>query len=372
MVGNNTAAFGIYQSRDHAQRAVEVLQERGIRVEDISVLLSENLGSKGIATVKATKTPEGAATGAGAGAAVGGTLGLLAGIGALTIPGLGPLIAAGPIAAALAGLGAGGAVGGLTGALVGIGIPEWYGGRIPKGGILVSVHCDNSECTSKAKDMLEETGAQAVASTEESSTDFAKTDRPELRKTSDDIRKLDAAGYLRTEISKILGIRYQHVRRVLVDTGITDGLQRGTQVERSPITINPSPQSPRETSPKSLLQAGFRYVGEWSQTDTGSITLDGKAPVEPGVYVFVLDDAVVYVGLTLSGLQERMDHRRGHSGQKTNARVNSLISASLASGRRVKVLVATPEQFEWHGLPVNMAAGLEAGLIQMIQPQWNI
>jgi hypothetical protein len=360
MAGKNTAC-GIYQSRDHAQRAVEILQERGIRVEDISVLLSKNLGSKGIGTVKATKVPEGAATGASTGAAVGGTLGLLAGIGALTIPGLGPLIAAGPIAVALAGLGAGGAVGGLTGTLVGIGIPEWYGGRIPTGGILVSVHCDNSECASKTKNMLEETGAQAVA-IGGFSADFPKTDRPELRRTVDKIRKLAAAGHLRTEISG-----------VLVDAGITDGLQRETQVERSPITINPSPQSPREPSPKPLLQAGFRYVGEWSQTDSGGITLDVKAAVEPGVYVFVLDDAVVYVGLALSGLQERMDqYRRGHRGPKTNARMNSLISASLASGRRVKVLVATPEQFEWHGLPVNMAAGLETGLIQMIQPQWNI
>jgi hypothetical protein len=110
------------------------------------MLLPENLGSKDLGMEKSTKAPEGVATGATAGAAIGGTLGLLAGIGALAIPGIGPLIAAGPITATLAGIGAGGTVGGITGALVGLGIPEYeakrYEGRVKKGGILLSVHCD--------------------------------------------------------------------------------------------------------------------------------------------------------------------------------------------------------------------------------------
>jgi hypothetical protein len=108
-------------------------------------------------------------------------LGWLVGIGALAIPGLGPFIAAGPIVAALAGAGAGGALGGLTGALIGAGIPEYeakrYEGRIKDGGILLSVHCDNSEWTKKAKDILESTGAEDVASAGEGSAD-TKTDRP--------------------------------------------------------------------------------------------------------------------------------------------------------------------------------------------------
>jgi hypothetical protein len=95
---------------------------------------------------------------------------------------VGPFIAAGPIMAALAGAGVGGTVGGLTGALVGAGIPEYeakrYEGRIKEGGILVSVHCDNSEWTSRAKDILEKTGAQDVSSAGEASADFAKTDKP--------------------------------------------------------------------------------------------------------------------------------------------------------------------------------------------------
>lgn len=182
MAGKNTAVFGIYANRSATENAVSALQNNGFRVEDISVLLPENSGSKDLATEKATKAPEGAATGAGAGALIGGTLGLLAGIGALAIPGVGPLIAAGPIMATLAGMGAGGAVGGLTGALVGMGIPEYeakrYEGRVRKGGILLSVHCDNPEWTKNAKAILERTGAEDISSSGESSADYAKTDRP--------------------------------------------------------------------------------------------------------------------------------------------------------------------------------------------------
>src|SRR3984893_13793018 len=182
MAGKNTAAFGIYKSRASAESVIETLKNRGFRSEDISVLLPENLGSKDIGTEKATKAPEGAAAGAGTGAVVGGTLGLLAGIGAIAIPGLGPFIAAGPIVAGLSGIGAGGVVVGFAGALIGMGIPEYeakrYEGRVSKGGILVSVHCDNSDWTRRAKDILDQTGAEDVSSTGEASADYGKTDRP--------------------------------------------------------------------------------------------------------------------------------------------------------------------------------------------------
>jgi hypothetical protein len=115
-------------------------------------------------------------TGAGAGGAVGGVLGWLAGIGSLAIPGIGPFIAAGPIMASLAGLGVGGAVGGLIGALVGMGIPEYeakrYEGRIKEGGVLLSVHCDTSDEITRAKNLLKNTGAQDISSTDEASADF--------------------------------------------------------------------------------------------------------------------------------------------------------------------------------------------------------
>ena len=171
MAGKNTAAFGIFATRSAAERAVDQLTAAGFSHQDVSVLMSDKEGSKDFATEKNTKAPEGTATGVGIGGTVGGTLGLLAGIGALAIPGVGPLIAAGPIMGALAGLGVGCAVGGLVGALVGMGIPEYeakrYEGHVKDGGILVSVHCDSSEEVSRAKDVLKAAGGTDVASSGE-------------------------------------------------------------------------------------------------------------------------------------------------------------------------------------------------------------
>jgi len=182
MAGKNTAVFGIYTQMSNLEGALDDLKAAGFRHEDISVLFPENLGSKELATVKATKGPEGATAGAGSGAVIGGALWWLVGIGALAIPGVGPLIAAGPIVAALAGVGVGGAVGGITGGLVGMGIPEYeakrYEGRVMKGGILLSVHCDDSKWVKHAKQILEDTGAQDVASSGEAGADFMKGDRP--------------------------------------------------------------------------------------------------------------------------------------------------------------------------------------------------
>jgi len=182
MAGKNTSVFGIYQTYEGVESTVDALKAAGFRNTDISVLFPENVGTKDFAHEKGTKAPEGATTGAGTGAVVGGALGWLAGIGALAIPGVGPFIAAGPIMAALAGVGVGGAVGGIAGALIGMGIPEYeakrYEGRVKKGGILLSVHSDNSEWTKKAKEILEHTGAQDVSSAGEASADFQKTDKP--------------------------------------------------------------------------------------------------------------------------------------------------------------------------------------------------
>jgi hypothetical protein len=146
---------------------------------DISVLLPQSMGGpKDMGTEKATKAPEGTAAGVTTGGVIGGTLGVLAGIGLLAIPGLGPFIAAGPIMAGLAGLGVGGAVGGVTGALVGMGIPEFeakrYEGRLQKGGILLSVHCSSSDEVKRAKEIVERSGAKDVSSTGEALKDTAK------------------------------------------------------------------------------------------------------------------------------------------------------------------------------------------------------
>jgi hypothetical protein len=145
----------------------------GFPASDISVLMPETLGgAKAMGTEKSTKAPEGTAAGVTAGGAIGGTLGVLAGVGLLAIPGLGPFIAAGPIMAGLAGLGVGGAVGGVTGALIGLGIPEFeakrYEGHLQKGGILLSVHCDTPGEIMRAKEVVKSTGGEEVSSTGES------------------------------------------------------------------------------------------------------------------------------------------------------------------------------------------------------------
>lgn len=187
-MSKNIAVFGIYPTYSCVENGVETLKAAGFRNTDISVLLPENVGSKDFAHVHDTKAPEGAAAGAGTGAVVGGALGWLAGIGALAIPGLGPFIAAGPIMAALAGVGVGGTVGGVTGALIGMGMPEYvavrYEGRVKKGGILLSVHTDNSEWKKRAENILQRTGAEDISYSGEATADYAKSDRPLPRSAS--------------------------------------------------------------------------------------------------------------------------------------------------------------------------------------------
>lgn len=188
MASKNIAVYGLYANRPSVEQAVEELKNAGFRNTDISVLFPESGGSREFAVEKETKAPEGAATGAGSGAVVGGALGWLMGIGLLAIPGLGPFIAAGPIMAALAGAGAGGLVGGIAGALIGMGIPEYeanrYEGRIKEGGILLSVHSDDTDWKNKAKDILERTGAEDIGSKGESDADYDESDRPYPRETS--------------------------------------------------------------------------------------------------------------------------------------------------------------------------------------------
>jgi len=179
----NTSVFGIYSSRISLENAIDRLKVAGFRNSDISVLLPNNEGSRELAHEKNTKAPEGTAAGAGTGAVLGGALGWLAGIGALAIPGVGPFIAAGPIMAALAGAGVGGALGGVTGGLIGLGLPEYeakrYDGRISRGDILISVHCDEGDFVKRAKQILEDTGAEDISSTGEASADY-----PEKKKST--------------------------------------------------------------------------------------------------------------------------------------------------------------------------------------------
>jgi hypothetical protein len=185
MADKKTSVFGIYSSVTQAEVAVDALVDGGFTNSDVSVLMADNQGSKDFAHEKNTKAPEGTTTGVAAGGAIGGTLGLLAGIGALAIPGVGPLIAAGPIMGALAGLGVGGAVGGIVGALVGMGIPEYeakrYEGRIKEGGVLLSAHCDTADRIDRAKAILERTGASDIASAGEEAVGAVPSNRDAKR-----------------------------------------------------------------------------------------------------------------------------------------------------------------------------------------------
>jgi hypothetical protein len=166
------AVFCIAQSIDQAERIVSRLKEAGFSSNDISVLLPDKSSTKDFAHEKHTKAPEGAAIGGATGLGMGAVLGWLVGIGSLAIPGVGPLIAAGPIMAALGGAAVGAAAGGLTGVLVGLGIPEYeakrYEGKIKGGSALISAHTETSDERSKAKEIFEQEHAEDISSTGES------------------------------------------------------------------------------------------------------------------------------------------------------------------------------------------------------------
>lgn len=177
----------IATSEAHASLIIDRLKDDGFSNNDISVLFPDKTGTRDFAVQKGTKAPEGAATGVGTGAVLGGALGWLAGIGALAIPGVGPFVAAGPIAAALSGAAVGGAVGGIAGALIGMGIPEYeakrYEGKIKEGGILISVHTDDSDEVKMAREIFEQSKAQDISVAGESNVSRSKGEKPASRST---------------------------------------------------------------------------------------------------------------------------------------------------------------------------------------------
>ena len=168
------SVFCIATSRDQADRIVDQLKTANFSNNDISALFADKGTNRDFAHEKNTKAPEGAVAGAGTGGVIGGALGWIAGIGALAIPGVGPFIAAGPIIAALSGAAIGATVGGVAGGLIGLGIPELeakrYEGKIKEGNILISVHTENSEEITRAKDIFTKAGAQDICTTGEAST----------------------------------------------------------------------------------------------------------------------------------------------------------------------------------------------------------
>jgi hypothetical protein len=182
MAATNISAFGIYSDQTTVSDAVEALKAAGFRGTDISTLYPENLGSKDFGHERHTKAPEGAVAGGGTGAVIGAAAGWVLGTGALMVPGLEPMAVAGPIIGMMGGLGAGVTLGGLLGALAGSGVPEYeakrYEGRVRRGGILLSVHCDNSDWAKTAKQILKKTGARDIATAGEARADFARSEKP--------------------------------------------------------------------------------------------------------------------------------------------------------------------------------------------------
>ncbi len=161
-----TVVYGVFEDRKDVEKVVDRLRNDGLSSNDISVVFPDRDMNQEFAIEKNTKAPEGALAGGGTGLLIGGALGWLVGIGSLAIPGVGPLIAAGPIVAALAGAGVGSAIGGIAGALVGLGVPELeakrYEEEIKRGRILVSVHCDSVARASAVRALLEEAGGNSV------------------------------------------------------------------------------------------------------------------------------------------------------------------------------------------------------------------
>jgi len=179
-MAKNQSVFGIYSSRSAVESAITALKDAGFSNSEISVLLPEGSNSnsnKDVITESATKAPEGAAVGVGSGAAIGGALGWLVGAGAVAIPGIGPVIAAGPIVTTLAGIGVGCAFGGFAGSLVGVGISEdaakRYEGRVLKGGVLVVVRCETSEEIARTAEIMERTKAEDIGSSQDVVTNGA-------------------------------------------------------------------------------------------------------------------------------------------------------------------------------------------------------
>lgn len=167
------SVIGIVDDQVAAERVVDALQRENVAASDISVLMPDKRGTRDFAHEHHTKAPEGAVAGVGAGGVIGGTIGLLAGIGALAIPGVGPLIAAGPLMATLSGAATGAAIGGVTGALVGLGIPELeakaYEGKVRGGNILIAVHAEDADAAKRVKGVFEQVHARDVSITGEAS-----------------------------------------------------------------------------------------------------------------------------------------------------------------------------------------------------------
>ena len=181
---------------------------------------------------------------------------------------------------------------------------------------------------------------------------------------SDQIRQLAAEGFSVSEIAAKIGVRYQHAYNVLKNSGIA------TTARRKPALITPNKAS---LHAETLLNAGFRRASAWSLDEAGLLILTESMPKDVGVYAFVKNGVVMYVGVATMGLAKRIYfYAKPGVSQRTSIRLNEIIRSELGSGAQIEVLIAQPEDLEWNGLPVHSAAGLELGLIKAYALPWNM
>ncbi len=203
MASKNTSVIGMYEDRTSVSDAINVLYKAGFRNTDVSVLSSDNQGTKDFAHEKHTRALPGAAIGAAIGALFGAALAWIVSLQFTAIAALRSYAGAEPLLVALAGAGAGGALGWVAGLLAGVRVPEYvakrYAGRVRRGGILLSVHCDSKDWCARAIETLEDTGARNISCAPESSADYGTSDKPTERAPERDI--MPARGVHGTNVS---------------------------------------------------------------------------------------------------------------------------------------------------------------------------
>jgi hypothetical protein len=179
---------------------------------------------------------------------------------------------------------------------------------------------------------------------------------------ADAIRRLATDGLSVSDIAARVGVRYQHAYNVLKRSGAT----------ATPRAVKTPTQPKPPLHAQTLLDTGFHRVSGWALDDTGLLILTDALSKDVGVYASVRT-GVVYVGVATMGLAKRIYfYARPGVSQRTSLRLNDIIRRELQSAAKIDVLIAQPEDMQWHGLPVHGAAGLELGLIKAYVLPWNM
>jgi hypothetical protein len=181
---------------------------------------------------------------------------------------------------------------------------------------------------------------------------------------ADLIRGLSSQGLSVSEIAATANVRYQHAYHVLKRSGLITANPR-----KEAVPIPPKPSLTAAT----LLDAGFRHASTWILDDKGVLILSEALPKEVGVYAFVKDGVVLYIGVATMGLAKRIYfYAKPGVTQRTSLRLNDIIRRELEAAGKIDVLIAQPNDMKWNGLPVHGAAGLELGLIKAYALPWNM